>query len=301
MRTLISGATGLVGSALVESLHAKGHSLRCLQRNKKPDPQSMWLTADLFDSGNGSDEPFDTVIHLAGENIADGRWTAAKKRRIKDSRVKGTKELVDYLAGLPVKPRTFICASAIGYYGDRGSQVVTEKSAAGEGFLASVCREWEAEASKAAFFGARVVILRFGMVLSPKGGALTKMLPPFKAGFGGTIGNGKQYMSWISIRDLIEVVDFAIHNEALTGPVNAVTPKAVTNKDFTTHLAEVLGKPAKLPVPPFGLKLIFGEMASELLLASTRVRPERLMAAGYPYKDTNLKETLDWCIHGELS
>jgi len=301
MRTLVSGAAGLVGSALVESLHAKGHSIRCLQRNKTPGAESIWQTEELFDGSNGSSEPFDTVVHLAGENIADGRWTTAKKQRIKNSRVQGTKELVDYLSGLPVKPKTFICASAIGYYGNRADQVVSEKSPAGEGFLASVCKEWEAEASKAAFFGARVVLLRFGMVLSPKGGALAKMLPPFKAGFGGTIGNGKQYMSWISIRDLVEVVDFAIHNESLTGPVNVVTPKAVTNKDFTTHLADVLGKPAKLPVPPFGLKLLFGEMAGEMLLSSTRVRPERLMAAGFTYRDTNLKETLDWCIHGDAA
>lgn len=299
MRILISGATGLVGSALVESLHAKGHSIRCLKRNKKPGAESIWQTENLFDSNSGSNEPFDTVIHLAGENIASGRWTAAKKRRIKNSRVDGTKELVDFLSGLPVKPKTFICASAIGYYGNRGDQVVSEKSAAGEGFLAAVCKEWEAEASKAAFFGARVVLLRFGMILSPKGGALSKMLPPFKAGFGGTIGNGKQYMSWISIRDLVEIVDFVTHNDTITGPINVVTPKAVTNKDFTTHLADVLGKPAKLPVPPFGLKLLFGEMASEMLLSSTRVRPERLMASGYNYRDTNLKETLDWCIHGE--
>ncbi|WP_136795883.1 TIGR01777 family oxidoreductase [Desulfosediminicola ganghwensis] len=301
MRTLISGATGMVGSALVESLHTKGHSIRCLQRNKKPGAESIWLTENLFDSNSGSNEPFDTVIHLAGENIADGRWTAAKKRRIKNSRVEGTKELVDYLSGLPHKPKTFICASAIGYYGNRGDQVVSEKSPAGDGFLASVCKEWEAEASKAAFFGARVVLLRFGMVLSPNGGALAKMLPPFKAGFGGTIGNGKQYMSWISIRDLIEVIDFSINNESLSGPVNAVTPKAVTNKDFTTQLADVLDKPARFPVPPFGLKLLFGEMAGEMLLSSTRVRPERLMASGYNYRDTNLKETLNWCIHGEQS
>ena len=292
MRTLISGATGMVGSALVESLHTKGHSIRCLQRNKKPGAESIWLTENLFDSNSGSNEPFDTVIHLAGENIADGRWTAAKKRRIKNSRVEGTKELVDYLSGLPHKPKTFICASAIGYYGNRGDQVVSEKSPAGDGFLASVCKEWEAEASKAAFFGARVVLLRFGMVLSPNGGALAKMLPPFKAGFGGTIGNGKQYMSWISMDDLVSSILFLINTPGISGPVNLAGPNPVTNTRFSKTLAQVFSRRVFFVLPKFAAKLMWGQMGMETLLASARIVPKKLLDNGFEFQHRDLLPAL---------
>ncbi len=296
MRILISGATGLVGSALVESLHSKGHTIRCLQRNKKPGSTSIWKTDDLFPSLD-SNEPFDTVIHLAGENVADGRWSNSRKRRIMSSRVDGTRELVEYLSTLPQPPKTFISASAIGYYGDRGNELLTEQSGQGFGFLKDVCKCWEAEAKKASQSGARVVLLRFGMVLSPKGGALAKMLPPFKAGVGGTIGKGKQFMSWISIRDLVEIVDFAINTESINGPVNVVSPTPLTNKEFTQTLADVLKKPARLPVPPFALRLLFGEMANEMLLSSSRVIPEKLLKSGYTFRDKDLKNTLEYCVY----
>lgn len=296
MRTLISGASGLVGCALVESLHAKGHNIRCLQRNKKAGNVRIWHTDELV-SPTESAEPFDTVIHLAGENVAQGRWSDSRKRSIMDSRVAGTRELIDYLATLDTPPQTFICASAIGFYGNRGDELLTEKSEAGMGFLAEVCKKWEAEAGRAEKIGARVVNLRFGMVLSPRGGALHKMLPPFKTGLGGQIGTGRQFMSWISIRDLVEIVDFVIHNETIRGPVNVVTPEPVTNKEFTRCLAKALHKPAVLPVPPFVLRLLFGEMADEMLLASSRVKSEKLLESGYCFQDADLQDALDFCIH----
>jgi len=295
MRTLITGASGLIGSALVESLHMKGHVIRCLQRNKNNSLPSIW-SSDILSVPEGGEDSFDTIIHLAGENVADGRWSTSRKNRILQSRIDGTRELIQLLTKLPKPPSTFICASAVGYYGSRNSELLTEQSEAGSGFLADVCKQWESEAQKAEQLGCRVVNLRFGMVLSPGGGALYKMLPAFKAGLGGTIGNGKQYMSWISIRDLVEIVDLAINDDSLSGPVNVVSPIPVTNKEFTRCLAEVLGRPAILPAPPFALRLMFGEMADEMLLASSRVKPEKLISSGYSFQDVNLAETLRFCI-----
>lgn len=294
MKTLITGASGLIGSALVEFLHARGHTLRCLQRSGK-ETGGFWHIGELLKRDDPA-EPFDTVIHLAGENVAAGRWTTQRKQRILTSRIEGTRDLVTFLAGLPHPPQTFLCASAIGYYGNRQEELLTEKSESGSGFLAEVCRKWEQEAQRAGEFGARVVHLRFGMVLSPKGGALSKMLPPFRAGLGGPIGSGRQYMSWISIRDLAEIVDLAINDDSISGPINVVSPDPITNKDFTRILAEVLGRPAILPAPPFALRLMFGEMADEMLLASSRVKPEKLLAAGYSFQDTNLADTLRYCV-----
>lgn len=294
MKTLITGASGLIGSALVEFLHARGHTLRCLQRNRKKTG-STWNTDELLNKEDHA-EPYDTVIHLAGENVADGRWTAQRKERILASRIDGTRDLVSFLASLPQPPQTFLCASAIGYYGNRQEELLTEKSEGGSGFLAEVCRKWEKEAKRAAELGTRVVHLRFGMVLSPKGGALGKMLPPFKAGLGGPIGNGRQYMSWISIRDLVEIVDLAINDDTLSGPLNVVSPEPITNRDFTRVLAGVLGRPAVLPAPSFALRLMFGEMADEMLLASSRVKPEKLLTAGYCFQDIDLAETLRYCV-----
>lgn len=295
MKTLLTGASGLIGSALVESLHTKGHVIRCLQRNKHSSSQTIWST-DILTVSEDHDDPYDIIIHLAGENVAGGRWNASRKSRILQSRIDGTRELIQLLTKLPKPPSTFICASAVGYYGSRDSELLTEQSEAGRGFLADVCKQWEHEAQKAEQLGCRVVNLRFGMVLSPGGGALYKMLPAFKAGLGGTIGNGKQYMSWISIRDLVEIVDLAINDESLSGPVNVVSPIPVTNKEFTRCLAEVLGRPAILPAPPFALRLMFGEMADEMLLASSRVKPEKLISSGYSFQDVNLAETLRFCI-----
>lgn len=294
MKTLISGASGLVGSALVESLQAKGHTIKRLQRHKKPGSTNIWNTDELL-SQPDSDEPIETVIHLAGENVAKGRWSETRKRKIMDSRVDGTRQLVDFLATLKVPPQTLICASAVGYYGSRGSEVLTEQSEAGTGFLAEVCLKWEAEARRAERFGARVVNTRFGMVLSPKGGALHKMLPAFRAGLGGPIGSGNQYTSWVSIRDLVEIFDFIIHTEAIQGPVNVVAPGALTNKEFTACLAKVLNRPALIPVPPFALRLLFGDMADEMLLTSSRAQPAKLLASGYCFQDADLAETLRFC------
>jgi len=295
MRTLITGASGLIGSALVESLHTKGHAIRCLQRNKNTRSPNIWNT-DVFNLQESEKETFDTIIHLAGENVAEGRWNENRKKRIMESRIKGTRELIHLLSKLPSFPATFICASAIGYYGSRDSELLTEESEAGKGFLAEVCKKWENEAQQAQQLGCRVVNLRFGMVLSPRGGALHKMLPAFKAGLGGPIGSGKQYMSWVSIRDLVEIVDFAINDESLHGPVNVVSPVPVTNREFTRCLAEVLSRPAILPAPPFALRLMFGEMADEMLLAGSRVKPEKLISSGYSFQDVNLAETLRFCI-----
>lgn len=295
MRTLITGASGLIGSALIESLHAKGHAIRCLQRNKKTSASTIWNT-DIFNLHENEDESFNTIIHLAGENVAGGRWNESRKKRILESRIEGTRELIHHLSKLSNPPSTFICASAIGFYGSRGSELLTEQSEAGKGFLAEVCKKWENEAQKAQQLGCRVVNLRFGMVLSPDGGALHKMLPAFKLGIGGPIGSGKQYMSWVSIRDLVEIVDFAINDDTLHGPVNVVSPVPVTNKEFTRCLAGVLGRPAILPAPPFALRLMFGDMADEMLLAGSRVKPEKLISSGYSFQDVNLAETLRFCV-----
>lgn len=295
MRTLLTGGSGLVGSSLVEYLHTVGHDIRCLKRNKGDD-ERIWNTDELF-AAQPNSEPFETVIHLAGENVAQGRWSAARKKRIMESRTEGTRQLVDFLSSLDSPPKTLLCASATGYYGNRRDEILTETSGLGGGFLADVCKHWEAAARKAESFGARVVNLRFGMVLSPRGGALHKMLPPFKAGLGGPIGKGNQYMSWISIRDICEIVSFLINHQDISGPVNMVSPNPATNLEFTRALAEVLKRPAKMPAPPFALKLILGEMATEMLLTSSRSVPERLAKNGYVFKDTDLRQTLEYCIN----
>jgi uncharacterized protein len=298
MRTLITGCSGLVGSALIESLHAAGHDIRCLQRNKDTSPESFWHTRELFSTSDNS-KPFNQVIHLAGENVANGRWSATRKKAILESRIEGTRQLVRYLSTLETPPKTLLCASAVGFYGSRGDELLDEYSGLGRGFLSDVCRQWEREAKKAAEFGIRVVNMRFGMVLSPKGGALHKMLPPFKAGLGGPIGKGAGYMSWISIRDITEIIQFLISTPSISGPINVVSPSPVTNLEFTTTLASVLNRPARLPAPPFMLKLLFGEMADEMLLASIRAKPEKLLASGYQFKDPDLEKVLQYCVDNQ--
>lgn len=294
MRTLITGGSGLVGSALVQFLHSRGQDIRCLKRNRSGSKAEFWNTRDLFEGEDS--EPFQTVIHLAGENVANGRWSKTKKERILLSRVEGTRKLVEYLSTLETPPETLLCASAVGFYGSRGDDTLSENSGLGSGFLADVCKQWETEANKAQQFGTRVVNLRFGMILSPNGGALHKMLPAFKAGLGGPIGNGKQYISWISIRDIEEIVDFLIHTDDIKGPVNVVAPSPLTNLEFTRLLGDAVNKPARLPAPAFALRLIFGEMADEMLLASCRVRPEKLLNAGYVFLDPNLSQVMKLCL-----
>jgi hypothetical protein len=236
-------------------------------------------------------EGFDAVVHLAGEPIT-GRWNAAKKRSIRDSRVKGTRLLCETLAKLSRRPRVLVAASASGYYGGRGDEVLREESEAGSSFLSQVCQEWEAATQPAAERGIRVVNLRFGFVLSPVGGGLGKMLPAFKLGAGGKIGSGKQYLSWIAIDDLVQIILFATTAEALHGPVNAVAPNPVTNLVFTKTLGRVLGRPAIFPIPAFAVRLALGQMGKELLLASARIEPARLLSAGYQFRFPELEGAL---------
>jgi hypothetical protein len=230
-------------------------------------------------------------VHLAGENIT-GRWTAAKKARIRESRVQGTRLLAEAVARLERPPRVLVCASAIGYYGTRGEEILREESPPGKGFLAEVCQQWEAAAQPVAQKGVRVVHLRTGLVLSRQGGALAKMLPAFRLGLGGKIGRGDQYMSWISIDDLAGVIQHALLSETLRGPVNAVAPNPVTNLVFAQTLGRVLRRPTPFPLPAFAARLVFGEMANELLLASTRVDPAKLLASGYGFRHTELAGAL---------
>ena len=285
MNILISGASGLIGSAIKTALHARGDRVLSLTRRAtRSDSEITWdPAANVLDPSRLVD--IDGVIHLAGENIAAGRWTAAQKARIRDSRVQGTGLLAQTLAQLPAPPSAFISASAIGYYGNRGDELLTEDSLPGEGFLPEVSVAWERAAHPAAEAGIRTVHPRIGIVLSRNGGALAKMRLPFKLGLGGTIGSGNQYMSWITLDDLVSVFLFALDNESISGAVNAVSPTPVTNREFTKTLARVLSRPAIFPVPAFAVKLALGEMADALLLASTRVISTRLENTAFAHSD----------------
>jgi len=293
MRILITGSTGLVGSALFPFLTGGGHQVTRLGRSKTGTHASE-LTWDpetgRIDSAGL--EGFDAVVHLAGENIGTGRWNGAKKHRIRRSRVDGTRLLCEGLSRLTRPPRTLVCASAIGYYGSRGDEILKEESSSGSGFLAEVCRAWEAASGPAAAKGIRVVNLRFGVILSPGGGALARMLLPFRLGAGGVIGSGTQYMSWISLDDAVGAVHHALGAEGLSGPVNAVAPKPATNREFTRTLGAVLSRPTIFPVPALAARLAFGEMADALLLSSARVEPARLLATGYRFRHPDLETAL---------
>lgn len=273
MRILISGSSGLIGSALVPFLSAQGHTVTRLVRSKTQSPDDVvWdLVAGTIDRGKL--EGFDAVVHLAGESIASGRWTAMRKARIRESRVNGTRLLATALAGLEHRPRVLVCASAMGYYGDRGDEILREDSPAGKGFLADVSRAWEQAADPARERGIRVLHLRTGLVLAATGGALARMLPPFKLGVGGVIGGGRQYWSWITLDDHVAAIHHVLVNASLVGPVNLVVPRAVTNREFTQALGRVLSRPTLFPLPAFAARLLLGEMADELLLASQRLEP----------------------------
>lgn len=294
MNVLISGSSGLVGSALVPYLSTAGHTVTRLKRslsNKGANNEIVWSpgkgeldAADL--------EGIDAVVHLAGENIAGGRWTEAKKKELVNSRLQSTRLLVDSFEKMEKKPSVFICASAIGFYGDRGDEELTEESQAGSGFLADLCKDWENEAARAEALGIRTVMLRIGVVLSPQGGMLAKILPPFQMGAGGNIGSGSQYMSWIALDDLIGMIKFALENDSVSGQVNAVAPEAVTNAQFTRVLGKVLGRPTIFPVPTFAARLLFGEMAEETMLASTRVAPDKAEKAGYQFRYPSAESAL---------
>jgi uncharacterized protein len=292
MNILVTGATGFIGSELIPFLSQNKHRVIRLVRKAQAgageicwDPAAETINTEAL-------EGLDAVVHLAGENIAAGRWTAEKKQRIRESRIKGTRFLAHSLSRLFDPPKVLVSVSAIGYYGDRGIEPLDEGNKPGKGFLAELCSEWEAATTPAVIRGIRVAIPRIGMVLSAKGGALAQMLPVFRLGLGGRIGSGCQYMSWITLDDVIGIIDHAIRNELLQGPVNAVTPNPVTNKVFASMLGRVLAKPAFFALPAFAARIVFGEMANELLLSGANIVPARLKETGYQYKFPELEGAL---------
>jgi uncharacterized protein len=298
MKILITGSTGLIGRALVGELKRAGHTVCRLLRpgtsgeelrggegfDVRWDPS----TGELGAAGVGAD----AVVNLAGASIADGRWTAARKKVLRDSRVETTRALVNALAKMAVRPRVLVSASAIGFYGDRGEEILAEESQAGGDFLSEVAKEWEGEAMKAEALGIRAVRPRFGVVLAKEGGALPQMARPFRLGVGGRIGSGQQWMSWVSVEDVVGVVRMALENGDVRGAVNVVAPEPVRNVDFTRALAAALHRPALFPAPAFALRLVLGEMADALLLSSARVLPAELGKLGYKFVDTDLRSTL---------
>jgi uncharacterized protein (TIGR01777 family) len=293
-RILVSGVSGPIGAALVPSLKTGGWSVVRLVRGpatgrSADNAQIAWDPAAPIAPQAVSG--FDAVIHLAGEGIF-GRWTAAKKRRIRDSRVVGTSNLAQALAQAEEKPKVFVCGSAIGYYGDRGEEVLSEESAPGTGFLAQTCQEWEEATMPAVQADIRTAHLRTGIVLSPKGGALGAMIVPFKLGLGGRTGDGRQWMSWIDVQDMVGAIHHILKNDLIQGPVNMVAPKPVTNAEFAKTLAGVLSRPAVFPTPALAVKLVFGEMGQELLLSSQKVEPGKLISSGYPFRYRELSTSL---------
>jgi hypothetical protein len=297
MKIIVTGSSGLIGAALVKTLLARGDEVTCLVRTAAHARRADGAREVLWNPARGELdgaelEGQDAAVHLAGDPIAEGRWTNEKKRRIRDSRVQGTTLLAATLAQLRTPPRVLLSASAVGYYGDRGEEILTEASATGADFLSGVCREWEGSTASARAVGMRVVLLRFGVVLSGGGGALAKMLTPFKLGAGGKIGSGEQYMSWIALDDATGAILHALAHEELEGAVNVVAPRAVTNGEFTKTLGGVLGRPTLFAVPAFAARLAFGEMADAALLASQRAEPSRLKATNYEFKYPELEGAL---------
>lgn len=297
MRIAITGASGMVGSALTTALTRSGHQVVKMVRRQDPgsdatiswNPDANYVDAQAL-------EGIDVIIHLAGEGIADARWTPQRKARIRDSRVKGTRLLSETLAQMANPPKHFLCASAIGFYGDRGDETLDETSSNGNTFLSGVCREWEQATEPAQRKGIRVVNFRFGVILSPKGGALSKMLLPFKMGVGGVVGSGKQFLSWISLDDVVGVIEHAVTDTDLKGPINVTAPRPVTNAEFTRTLGKVLGRPTVLPMPAFAARLAFGEMAEEMLLGGAKVMPVRLQQAGYQFQHPELEPALRYLL-----
>jgi uncharacterized protein (TIGR01777 family) len=299
MRILVSGSTGFLGTALVETLEGQGHSIARLVRPGTTERNVGGVQAKAvawdpvagqFDAAGA--EGADALIHLAGASIAGGRWNASRKELLRTSRIDATRHLMGALAKLQRPPRVIVAASAVGYYGNRGGEILTEASAPGNDFLAGLCREWEAETARGAEFGARVVSLRFGIILAAHDGALAQMALPFKLGAGGRLGDGRQWMSWLTLRETVSIIQFALATSGLAGPVNAVTPNPVQNKEFTSVLAKTLRRPALFPAPAFALRLALGEMADALLLSSQKVTPSKLAATGYPFLQPNLANAL---------
>lgn len=291
MRIAVTGASGFIGSHLGTTLRDQGHEVLALVRHEpgkgeiRWDPEAGTIEAGRLDGVDG-------VVHLAGENIAT-RWTGEARRRIRESRIKGTGLLARTLAGLPRKPAVLVSMSAVGYYGDRGDEILTESSGAGAGFLATVAREWETAAQPARDAGIRVVHPRMGVVLDGDGGALKKMLPPFKAGIGGKVSSGEQWMSWIALDDVVAAVAFLLTHQDIAGPVNFTAPEPVRNQEFTRVLAQELHRPALLTVPKLALYVLYGkDMVDETLMASTRVTPEALTSAGFRFQYPGLRAAL---------
>lgn len=291
LRVALTGATGMVGRQLAALLTTGGHEVLRVSRRRTTEPDSVG-----WDPQRGIDDParleaLDAVIHLAGENVAS-RWTKRQRAAIRDSRVIGTQRLVEQLKALRQPPRALVCASAVGYYGARGSEPLDESAEPGAGFLAEVCQEWEAATHPATQVGVRVVNARLGVVLHPAGGALARMLPPFCLGLGGPLGNGRQHLPWITLNDAISALYFAAVCSELSGPVNLVAPQPTTNAQFTRALGRALKRPAILPAPAFALRLALGQMAQEMLLTGANVQPTKLLAAGYRFRDPQLQPAL---------
>ncbi|HEY8561893.1 MAG TPA: TIGR01777 family oxidoreductase [Pyrinomonadaceae bacterium] len=299
MKILISGASGLIGSHLIPTLEAKGHEIfKLVRKTPRAANEIQWDAKKGFsETAQAKLENFDAVVHLAGDNIASENWSPEKKLKIRESRTLGTRVLVDALKKTTNPPRVFISASATGFYGDRGAEALTEESPKGVGFLPDVCDEWEQEAKNAEEFGARVVLLRTGVVLTKDGGALEKMLTPFKFGVGGTVGSGKQYLSWIALDDVLDIYHFALDDDWLRGAVNTTAPNPVTNAEFTETLGAVLNRPTVLPVPEFAVKLLFGEMGERLLLEGQKVLPKKLQDAGFEFKFPDLEVALKHALN----
>ena len=292
MNVLMTGSSGLIGSALTSFLGRGGHQVRRVFREPSAEADATsWNPAD-GKFADGALHGIDAVVHLAGENIAGGRWTAARKDRIRASRINGTRRLCEALASLESPPKALVAASAVGFYGDRADEVLDESADPGAGFLPEVCQGWEDAAAPARNRGIRVVHLRTGIVLSPLGGALAKMLPPFKLGVGGVLGSGDQYMSWIALDDMLGIVLHVLTDESISGPVNAVAPHAITNREFTKTLGTVLRRPTVFPMPGRAARLVFGEMADALLLASTRVDPAVLRTTKFEFAYPQLEGAL---------
>jgi len=296
MKVLITGATGLVGTALQKSLREQGHALLLASRNEpKNAEQIQWSIENGFSESERL-EGVDAVVHLAGESVSGLRWTDEKKKAIRDSRVRGTRNVVNALSKLKDRPKVLVAASAIGFYGERADEELTESSAAGDTFLAEVSREWEGEARRAEDAGIRTVLLRTGIVLSKNGGALGTMLLPFKFGVGGVVGSGQQWMSWISMDDHVAVINYAMQNENIRGAVNSVSPNPVTNEEFTKAMGDVLYRPTFLPLPEFVVSMALGEMGDALLLTSERVVPKRLLDAGFEFKYPEIRRALEHAV-----
>jgi hypothetical protein len=293
MNILITGGTGFIGSALTHELVSSGHNVLIVTRRQIAPPSSceilLWKPPALLPPDTISN--IDAIINLAGEPIGSGRWTKTRKERILSSRIDTTRAIVQSIRGVDSPPKTLINASAIGYYGPRGDEYVTEDTSPGTDFLASVCRAWEAEAVKAHEFGVRVALIRLGVVLGLGGGALSKMIPPFRFFLGGPIGTGKQWLSWIHRDDVIGIIKYILEHDPISGPVNLTAPQPVTNKEFSSAIGDALHRPSWLPVPSFMLKIAFGEMA-DMLLTGQRVIPEKILKAGYQFKYPKVNEAL---------